>query len=152
MKGVIVHWVDERGFGFINSDEFDGDIFVHISKFKRGYRRPQFGDLVEFQLENNQPNLGAKSVVLVGVKPKRKSRVFSAVFFGCLGTILYLFIIEEPKSKPTYEHVSFSCQGKTYCREMVSCDEAKFYLSNCPNVKIDGDNDGIPCERQLCDS
>ncbi|MCX8759367.1 excalibur calcium-binding domain-containing protein, partial [Vibrio parahaemolyticus] len=25
-----------------------------------------------------------------------------------------------------------------------------FYLSNCPNVKIDGDNDGIPCESQFC--
>ncbi|MFW1341018.1 excalibur calcium-binding domain-containing protein, partial [Vibrio parahaemolyticus] len=24
------------------------------------------------------------------------------------------------------------------------------YLSNCPNVKIDGDNDGIPCESQFC--
>ncbi|WP_194944079.1 excalibur calcium-binding domain-containing protein, partial [Vibrio parahaemolyticus] len=32
----------------------------------------------------------------------------------------------------------------TYCSEMVSCNEAKFYLSNCPNVKIDGDNDGDP--------
>ncbi|WP_267713168.1 excalibur calcium-binding domain-containing protein, partial [Vibrio parahaemolyticus] len=21
---------------------------------------------------------------------------------------------------------------------------------NCPNVKIDGDNDGIPCESQFC--
>ncbi|TOM26639.1 cold-shock protein, partial [Vibrio parahaemolyticus] len=49
-----------------------------------------------------------------------------------------------------YENMGFSCQGKTYCSEMVSCNEAKFYLSNCPNVKIDGDNDGIPCESQFC--
>ncbi|HDY8002506.1 TPA: excalibur calcium-binding domain-containing protein, partial [Vibrio vulnificus] len=49
-----------------------------------------------------------------------------------------------------YENMGFSCEGKTYCSEMVSCDEAKFYLSNCPHVKIDGDRDGIPCESQLC--
>ncbi|HCE2301635.1 TPA: cold shock domain-containing protein, partial [Vibrio parahaemolyticus] len=31
MKGIIVRWVDDRGFGFINSEELDGDIFVHVS-------------------------------------------------------------------------------------------------------------------------
>jgi cold shock CspA family protein len=45
---------------------------------------------------------------------------------------------------------SFSCLGKQHCSQMVSCKEAKFYLKNCPNVKIDGDHDGVPCERQLC--
>ncbi|MDD2882637.1 MAG: excalibur calcium-binding domain-containing protein [Rhodoferax sp.] len=33
---------------------------------------------------------------------------------------------------------------------MTSCPEAKFFLSHCPGVKIDGDGDGIPCENQLC--
>jgi len=45
---------------------------------------------------------------------------------------------------------SFSCEGKTRCMQMHSCAEATFYLRNCPNVKIDGDDDGIPCEDQLC--
>lgn len=45
---------------------------------------------------------------------------------------------------------SFKCQGKMRCPEMSSCSEAKFYLNNCPNVEIDGDGDGIPCEDQLC--
>ncbi len=44
----------------------------------------------------------------------------------------------------------YSCAGKTMCTEMVSCNEAKFYLKNCPNVNIDGDADGIPCEEQWC--
>lgn len=44
----------------------------------------------------------------------------------------------------------FRCEGKTRCSQMTSCDEAKFYLKNCPGVKIDGDHDGIPCEDQLC--
>ena len=45
---------------------------------------------------------------------------------------------------------AFKCEGKTTCSQMTSCDEAKFYLNNCPGVTIDGDGDGIPCERQWC--
>jgi len=41
------------------------------------------------------------------------------------------------------------CRGKKTCREMDSCEEAKFYLNNCGVTTIDGDGDGIPCER-LC--
>lgn len=40
----------------------------------------------------------------------------------------------------------FSCGGKRYCREMSSCDEAKFYLRNCGLSRLDGDGDGVPCE------
>jgi hypothetical protein len=46
--------------------------------------------------------------------------------------------------------VQFKCDGRTYCSQMTSCAEATFFLRNCPGVKMDGDNDGIPCERQLC--
>ena len=34
----------------------------------------------------------------------------------------------------------------------ASCDEAKFFLRNCPDTKMDGDHDGIPCEEQWCTS
>ncbi|MDE2370234.1 MAG: excalibur calcium-binding domain-containing protein [Burkholderiales bacterium] len=44
----------------------------------------------------------------------------------------------------------FRCDGRTYCSQMSSCAEAKFFLSNCPGVKMDGDHDGIPCEEQWC--
>jgi len=45
---------------------------------------------------------------------------------------------------------SFKCEGKIYCSQMASCAEAKYYLKNCPGVKIDGDRNGIPCESQHC--
>ena len=47
---------------------------------------------------------------------------------------------------------SFQCLGKVHCSEMNSCQEARFYLNNCPNVNIDGDLDGVPCEKQHCGS
>lgn len=97
MKGIIVRWVDDRGFGFINSEELDGDIFVHVSKFKKGYRRPQIGDQVEFQLVNNAPKLSASTAQLLGVEPNKVnpfSMLLSAVFIGIVGAGFYLFGIE----------------------------------------------------------
>jgi len=44
----------------------------------------------------------------------------------------------------------FHCDGRTYCSQMSSCAEAKYFLAHCPNVKMDGDHDGIPCESQWC--
>lgn len=44
----------------------------------------------------------------------------------------------------------FRCDGRTHCSQMTSCEEATFFLRNCPGVKMDGDNDGVPCEQQWC--
>jgi len=53
-------------------------------------------------------------------------------------------------SLPARPSQAYSCDGRTYCSQMTSCDEAKFFLANCPGTKMDGDGDGIPCERQWC--
>lgn len=45
---------------------------------------------------------------------------------------------------------SFQCDGRRHCSQMKSCAEATFFLNNCPNVKMDGNEDGIPCEKQWC--
>jgi endonuclease YncB( thermonuclease family) len=47
------------------------------------------------------------------------------------------------------ESSGFTCGGKTYCREMRSCAEARFYLAQCGLARLDGDRDGVPCET-LC--
>jgi cold shock CspA family protein len=44
----------------------------------------------------------------------------------------------------------FHCDGRTHCSQMTSCTEAKFFLNNCPNVEMDGDGDGEPCEQLWC--
>jgi hypothetical protein len=44
----------------------------------------------------------------------------------------------------------FTCDGRTHCSHMTSCEEATFFLRNCPGTKMDGNNDGIPCEKQWC--
>ncbi|QDF66628.1 excalibur calcium-binding domain-containing protein [Shewanella sp. SNU WT4] len=42
---------------------------------------------------------------------------------------------------------TFSCDGRQYCTQMNSRAEAEYFVRNCPNTKMDGDDDGIPCER-----
>lgn len=44
---------------------------------------------------------------------------------------------------------AFKCDGRQHCSQMNSYEEAKFFIQNCPDTKMDGDNDGIPCERQF---
>jgi len=41
------------------------------------------------------------------------------------------------------------CGDKKFCAEMVSCEEARFYLTRCGVESLDGNGDGIPCE-SLC--
>jgi hypothetical protein len=44
----------------------------------------------------------------------------------------------------------FKCDGRTMCPQMTSCAEATYFIQHCPNTKMDGNNDGVPCERQWC--
>ncbi|WP_299697024.1 excalibur calcium-binding domain-containing protein [Hydrocarboniphaga sp.] len=44
----------------------------------------------------------------------------------------------------------FQCDGRTYCSQMTSCAEAKYFIQHCPDTKMDGNNDGVPCEKQWC--
>lgn len=46
----------------------------------------------------------------------------------------------------------FRCDGRQHCSQMTSCAEATYFLRNCPGVKMDGNNDGVPCEQQWCTS
>ena len=51
---------------------------------------------------------------------------------------------------PERSEVQFTCDGRTHCSEMTSCKEAKYFINHCPGTKMDGDEDGVPCEDQWC--
>jgi len=57
-------------------------------------------------------------------------------------------IVQKRKFMHTKKN-KFKCDNRKYCSQMHSYEEAKYFLRHCPNVKIDGDRDGIPCERQF---
>jgi endonuclease YncB( thermonuclease family) len=56
----------------------------------------------------------------------------------------------SPQStQPRIHQADFSCGSKQFCNEMASCEEAKYYLTNCGLSHLDRDRDGMPCE-SLC--
>lgn len=52
----------------------------------------------------------------------------------------------QPDTKPPEPS---GCGSKHTCKEMSSCEEARFYLTQCGVSRLDGDKDGTPCEA-LC--
>ena len=40
----------------------------------------------------------------------------------------------------------YRCDGRIHCGQMNSREEARWFVSNCPGTKMDGNNDGEPCE------
>jgi len=96
--------------------------------------------------------------------PKRsRSRAgYTLIYLVVIGLVLFVYDkiitrklgdnITEPVSvaEQVKDTTQYRCEGKTRCPEMSSCEEAKFYLNNCPGTEMDGDGDGIPCDSQWC--
>ncbi|MBA2127343.1 hypothetical protein DLM45_14080 [Hyphomicrobium methylovorum] len=55
----------------------------------------------------------------------------------------------EPEKPIPVEASPQACGAKRFCREMSSCEEAKHYLNDCGLTQLDGDGDGVPCNK-LC--
>ena len=54
------------------------------------------------------------------------------------------------KDKDSKNESKYKCDGREYCSQMNSCEEATYFINNCPNTKMDGDGDGVPCWKQWC--
>ena len=58
--------------------------------------------------------------------------------------------VTDKKASTVKKHnTKFKCDGRQYCSQMKTYAEAKYFNDHCPNTKMDGDDDGIPCERQF---
>jgi cold shock CspA family protein len=177
-KGKLKRWNDDKGFGFIASEN-ERDIFIHVSALKRMVRRPKVGDFITYRIHTDTDgkkravNARIDGVAEVPQEPARnivtkqnKGSWFSGVILITLAISLGVFAynkfilsnkVHEVPTTSTFSYPTkaqnrnnYSCAGKVYCPEMTSCDEARFYQRNCPGTKMDGDGDGIPCESQWC--
>ncbi len=54
-----------------------------------------------------------------------------------------------PQTQKPEKFSNLACGKKNYCSQMVTCDEAHFYLTVCGVKRLDTNKDGIPCE-SLC--
>ena len=59
--------------------------------------------------------------------------------------------VADQEESPEVAHDDrYGCDGRTRCSQFDSCEEATWFINNCPGMKMDGDNDGVPCESHLC--
>ena len=177
LTGILRSWSEDRGFGFIAPTHGGAELFVHISSFPRDGSRPVEGESLSYELgegKNGKPQ--AVRVVRQAVgsrppeghRPKRTSSstsrlrvVLIAILVLAGVTYAYNRYSKSPQRMSGVPIPSvaesqgpslsaFRCDGRAYCSQMTSCAEATYFLKHCPGVKMDGNNDGIPCEQQWC--
>lgn len=90
-KGILKTWKDDRGFGFIQPDNGDKDIFVHISSLNGMARRPVRGDVLFYEVaKDTGGKFKAINVVIEGVevvKPAKSGRLWLWLLAVVLGLI-----------------------------------------------------------------
>jgi len=177
--GKLDKWNDDRGFGFIAPLHGGEPVFVHVSAFARDGRRPKVGEALTFEVEPagdgkkravNVQRSGAGPSRPTGPRAARTSgatrgkafslgRLIPALIVVALGAYAYTQYtgrvqrLETPLSSQGGSSSGakpFRCDGRTHCSQMTSCEEAKFFLRSCSGTRMDGDNDGVPCEAQWC--
>jgi cold shock CspA family protein len=176
IDGTLSKWNDERGFGFITPSQGGQEIFVHVSAFPKDGVRPTIGEKLSFEIEtDSQGKKRAKNLMCPERRPParpvrqpaRSNRKERPGLFGRAIPLIFLAGLAyygygeysrraEPlralaaQSEEPVAASSYRCDGRTHCSQMTSCAEAKYFLRNCPDVKMDGDHDGVPCEEQWC--
>jgi len=175
MDGILRSWNADRGFGFIAPTHGGAELFVHISQFPQDGSHPVEGETVSYELGTGRDGRPQAIRVIrkaVGVRPpvqrpaaaRRSARTSLGRIFGLLllvAAVAYGYSVYSKSRGNRHPRVaedastsppagSFRCDGRTHCSQMTSCAEATYFLKNCPGAKMDGNNDGVPCEQQWC--
>ncbi len=65
--GTVQWFDDQKGYGFVNHEDVEDDIFVHYTEIEQdGFKKLDEGDRVEFDLVEEDKGLQAHSVIRVG--------------------------------------------------------------------------------------
>jgi CspA family cold shock protein len=65
MQGTVKFFHDGDGYGFIESEEVDDDVFFHVSDLPEDVDEPEEGDELEFDQEEGDRGLKATNVEFV---------------------------------------------------------------------------------------
>jgi len=175
IDGTLTKWNDDRGFGFITPTQGGPEVFAHISAFPRDGQRPRLGERLSFDIGTAKDGKQQAKNIMCPTRPAEKpyrlseparrphkpgllGRLIPLGFVVALGAYGYSEYTHRTTPQTAFEASSleteapspFRCDGRTHCSQMTSCSEAEFFLKNCPNVKMDGNHDGEPCEQQWC--
>jgi cold shock CspA family protein len=177
LTGILRSWNDERGFGFISPTQGGPELFVHVSAFPRDGSRPVEGESLTYELGrggNGRPQAVRVVRQAVGTYRPSPKRISSRSGGTSALRVVAISLLAVVCAAYVYRHVAksasplrsaspvaaaatpppalgtYRCDGRTHCSQMTSCAEASYFLKNCPGVRMDGNNDGIPCEQQWC--
>lgn len=65
MEGEVTRWLDGRGYGFIEMEDEEDDVFVHYSELDETHALMK-GQKVEFELESTTKGPRAVNVKVLG--------------------------------------------------------------------------------------
>jgi cold shock CspA family protein len=167
LQGKIKSWDKTKGFGFITPNGGGKDVFFHVTNINKSNGLLEVGNLVSYEMPDDaSKRQQAVNVEIVDEKVTQGIQASSLFIYplilmsGLIVLVIYNLVqypgitIQETLYKSIYvrdyKNSGFTCEGKTQCSEMVSCKEALYNQDNCGVTEIDEDNDGIPCEEQLC--
>ena len=172
-QGKIKNWKGDKGYGFVSPNGDTDTSFVHISQFKNKHRRPKDDDLITYEIEIGSD--GKKKATQIRFSDEKNTNPKTDSSETSIVTIIILIAIVLAGSWFAYNHYqsyrkrielsnmapeaivttlptkissSFTCDGRVHCSEMRSCEEAQFFVNNCPGTKMDGDHDGKACEER----
>jgi hypothetical protein len=144
-KQVRVEQQDRDRYGWVVGRVYAEGLDVNAEQVKRGmawvyrkYARDQTLFPLEHEAKNAKLGLWADPYAIPPWEYRHGGkRIGSAQ------------VQEKSAAEKSKISVELSCGTKRYCKEMTSCDEARFYLTQCRLRRLDSDGDGVPCEA-LC--
>jgi cold shock CspA family protein len=171
IEGTLTKWNDNRGFGLITPAQDGPEVFAHISAFPRDGQRPRLGERVTFEIGSGRDGKQQARNILCPTRPAEKPYRLSEPVKrhnrpGLLGRLIPIGLVValgmygydaythrmapqtavEAPSRDIATPSTFLCDGRQHCSQMRSRAEAEYFLRNCPDTKMDGDHDGVPCE------
>lgn len=72
-QGKLTNWNDEKGFGFITPSSGGTRVFVHITAFLRGQRRPTVNEMVTYSVTHDRKQRLCAGKVLFQRGAKREA-------------------------------------------------------------------------------
>jgi endonuclease YncB( thermonuclease family) len=132
-KEVLVSTVAVDNYGRVVAVLFDGNVNINKEQLRRG-----------MAWESSYYH-SDKALIALQSDAQRARR---GLWMGGKPVAPWVFRKAHAPTREALAQINV-CGGKHYCAQMVSCDEAKFYLDRCKVKSLDRDSDGVPCEK-LC--
>ena len=102
-KGKLTIWKDDRGFGFIQLDDTEKKVFLHISSLRNKRKRPQEGDIIKYQLTTDEK--GKLTATNASIEKKMPAWIVVLLILSILpiwGTVKLSMIYRNPLPMAVY--------------------------------------------------